>query len=40
MEIDKVTEKTLDMIHKLLKDKNQFDDWLREWGVKNSKALP
>lgn len=27
MEIDKVTEKTLDMIHKLLKDKNQFDDW-------------
>ena len=27
MEMDKVTEKTLDMIHKLLKDKNQFDDW-------------
>ena len=27
MEMDKVTQKTLDMIHKLLKDKNQFDDW-------------
>jgi hypothetical protein len=27
MEMDKVTEKTLGMIHKLLKDKNQFDDW-------------
>ena len=25
--MDKVTQKTLDMIHKLLKDKNQFDDW-------------
>ena len=24
--MDKVTQKTLDMIHKLLKDKNQFDD--------------
>jgi hypothetical protein len=27
MEMDKVTEKTLGMIHKLLKDKTQFDDW-------------
>ena len=27
MEMDKVTQKTLDMIHKLLKDKHQFDDW-------------
>lgn len=27
MEMDKVTEKTLEMLHKLLKNKNQFDDW-------------
>jgi hypothetical protein len=27
MEMDKHTEQTIEMIHKLLKDKNQFDDW-------------
>jgi hypothetical protein len=27
MEMDKVTEKTLEMIYKLLKGKNQFDTW-------------
>ena len=25
--MDKHTEQTIEMIHKLLKDKNQFDDW-------------
>jgi hypothetical protein len=27
MEMDKHTEQTIEMIHKLLKNKNQFDDW-------------
>jgi len=27
MKMDKVTEKTLEMIYKLLKDKKQFDNW-------------
>ena len=27
MEMEKLTQKTLAMIHKLLKDKNHFDDW-------------
>jgi|694.fasta_scaffold14108_22 hypothetical protein len=27
MEMDKHTERTIEMVHKLLKDKNEFDTW-------------